>query len=302
MRIYGFDRYGGADVEGRFDVPPPEPGAGTVLVAVLAVGLNPADVKVRSGQRQGVVPVSFPMALGREAAGTVVADPSGTFAPGTVVFGSCAAGVGALGEQTLLDVAQTAVVPDGVRVEQAACLPVAVGTAWDGLLELGVRDGETVLIVGAGGGVGIHAVQLARHLGARVLGVASASKADSVEEAGATHVPSGPGWVDRVRRTADGPVDAVLDTVGGAVLEEAAGLLATPGRLRSVASPATAAGLGGSGVTRRRTGAVYAELARLVADGAVRPVLSATYPLDRAAEASAAVAGGHALGKVVVIL
>ena len=300
MRIYGFDRYGEADVEDRFEVPPTEPGEGTVLVAVLAVGLNPADVKVRGGQRQGAVPVTFPMALGREAAGTVVADPSGTFAPGTVVFGSCAAGVGALGEQTLLDVAQTAVVPDGVSAVQAACLPVAVGTAWDGLLELGVREGQTVLIMGAGGGVGIHAVQLARHLGARVLGVASAQKAVPVEEAGATHIPSGPGWADRVRQSAAGPVDAVLDTVGGAVLEEAAGLLTDRSRLRSIASPAVAADLGGSGVTRRRTAQVYAELARLVADGAVRPVISATYPLDRAAEASIAVAGGHSLGKIVV--
>lgn len=300
MRIYGFDRYGEADVEGWFDVPALEPRSGTVLVDVRAVGLNPADIKVRSGQRHGAVPVTFPMAMGREAAGTVVTDPSGTFAPGTLVLGSCAAGVGALGEQTLLEVAGTAAVPEGVTAEQAACIPVALGTAWDALHELQVGAGDTVLVLGAGGGVGLHAVQLARHLGAQVVGVASSQKAPHVEEAGAVHVLSGEGWVERVRQAASGAVDAVLDTVGGQVLTEAAPLLGDPGRLRSVASPATAQELGGSGVARRRTGAVYAEIAAMVARGDLRPVISATYPLDRAGEATAAVAGGHTLGKVVV--
>lgn len=300
MRIYGFDRYGEADVEGWFDVPALAPRPGAVLVEVRAVGLNPADIKVRSGQRKGAVPVTFPMAMGREAAGTVVADPSGAFAPGTPVFGSCAAGVGALAEHTLLEVAGTAVVPEGVTAEQAACIPVALGTAWDALEELRVGEGDTVLVLGAGGGVGLHAVQLARHLGARVLGVASAQKAPHVQEAGATHVPSGDGWVERVRGLHPTPVDAVLDTVGGQVLHETAPLLRDPGRLRSVASPATAQELGGSGVTRRRTGDVYAEIAQLVARGDLRPVISATYPFDRAPEATSAVAGGHTLGKVVV--
>lgn len=300
MQIYGFERYGAADVEAYLEVPSPGPREGAVLVDVRAAGLNPADIKVRSGQRQGTVPVTFPMAMGREAAGTVVNDPSGTFAPGTPVFGSCAAGVGALGEQTVLELVQTAVVPDGVSVEQAACIPVALGTAWDALHELRVGAGDTVLVLGAGGGVGIHAVQLARHLGAQVVGVASAQKGPHVKEAGAVHVPSGEGWVERVRRAAPGPVDAVLDTVGGQVLTEAGALLGDPGRLRSVAAPATAQELGGSGVTRRRAGAVYAEIAQLVGQGALRPVISATYPFERAGEATAAVAGGHALGKVVV--
>ncbi len=300
MQIYGFDRYGETGVEAYFEVPPLEPRAGAVLVSVRAAGLNPADIKVRSGLRQGAVPVTFPMAMGREAAGTVIADPSSTFSPGTLVFGSCAAGVGALGEQTLLEVAQTAVVPEAVTAAQAACIPVAIGTAWDALYELGVGDGETLLVLGAGGGVGIHAVQLARHLGVRVLGVASGPKVGHVEAAGGTHIRSGEGWDERVRHASPVPVDAVLDTVGGNVLQEAAGLLRNPSRLRSVASPSGAAKLAGSGVTRRRSATVYAEIAQTVARGAVRPVISASYPFGRAGEATAEVASGHTLGKVVV--
>lgn len=300
MRIYGFDRYGDDSVEGYFDVPAPEPAPGTVLVDLRAAGLNPADIKVRSGQRQGAVPVAFPMAMGREAAGTVLEDPSSTFAPGTLVFGSTAAGYGSLGKQVLLDLAQTAEVPDGVSATQAACIPVAVGTAWDALQELEVGTGDTVLVTGAGGGVGIHTVQLARHLGAEVIGVSSAPKAGYVEAAGARHVRSGDGWVERVQAPNGAHVTAVVDTVGGDTLEQASSLLAAPARLRSVADPGLATTLGGSGVTRRRTTAVYAELADMVARGLLRPVISATYPFDRAGEAAAAVATGHTLGKVVV--
>ncbi|MCG7322369.1 hypothetical protein MHL29_10810 [Arsenicicoccus bolidensis] len=140
----------------------------------------------------------LPMALGREAAGAVVRDPPWRFRAGELVFGSCASGFGALGDLVLLDVEQTARVPEGATPEQAACIPVAIGTAWVALAELAVGRGHTVLVVGAGGGVGEHAVQLAHHLGARVIGVAGAGKAELVASAGAEHIPSGPGWNEAV--------------------------------------------------------------------------------------------------------
>ena len=300
MRIYGFTEYGGPEVERFLDVPDLVVTPGAVLVRLRAAGLNPADIKVRSGQRQGKVEVRFPMAMGREAAGTVVEDPSGRFREGELVFGSCASGFGALGGLVLLELDQTARLPDGVEAEQAACIPVAIGTAWDALGELGVGTGGAVLVLGAGGGVGVHAAQLAAHLGARVIGVASAAKAELVASAGAEHVESGDGWAEVVAELAAEGVDAVVDAVGGDTLRQAAALAKHPSAIRSSASPALATELGGSGITRRRDASVYAELADLVARRNLRPVIHATYPLSEAPAAVAEVASGHAPGKTVV--
>lgn len=298
MRIFGFEQYGGPEVTRFMEVPEPASEAGALRARLVCAGLNPADVKVREGLRVGTVPVRFPMAVGREAAGVLLDDGAGTQA-GDLVFGSCAAGTGAVAEVVLLDAAQTVRVPDRVTPEQAACLPVAAGTAWDALHELEVRAGETVLVLGAGGGVGTNACQLVRHLGATPIGVASAAKADVVARCGGVHVESGPGWVERVRSVAP-RVDAIVDAVGGDVLREAMALVDNVSRVRSSASPALAAELGGSGITRRRDAAVYAELAALVAQGALVPVVSAVHELDDAAAAVAEVESGHATGKVVI--
>ena len=305
MRMYGFRRYGDQSVQEFMDAAVSPAAEGTVLIRTQAVSINPADIKVRNGQRQGKVEVTFPMAMGREASG-VVENQSGALAPGTAVFGSCAAGSGALAEYVLLDASQTARVPEGVSAEQAACLPVAACTAWDALHELQVEPGELVLVLGAGGGVGVHAVQLSTLLGARVVGVASEGKRSLVEELGATHVASGPGWTARVaevvaageqRRNA---VDAVIDSVGGAPLVEASRLLADAVRLRSAADPALAAEVGGSGIIRRRSAAVYAEVAELVRDGHLEPVIGQVLPFTEAGRAVEIVETGHAAGKVIV--
>uniref|UniRef100_UPI0015D58AA6 alcohol dehydrogenase catalytic domain-containing protein n=1 Tax=Auritidibacter ignavus TaxID=678932 RepID=UPI0015D58AA6 len=163
MQIYGFTRYGGPEVAGVLDVEVPEVTENTVLIRTEASGLNPGDLKVRSGARTGSFPVRFPMAMGREAAGTVVSLGPGltpevaTQIPvGTRVFGSAAAGVGTLGEYTLLTATSATPIPQGLSAAQACCIPASVGTAWDGLAELehaGLSRGETLLVLGAGGGV-----------------------------------------------------------------------------------------------------------------------------------------------------
>ena len=98
MRSYGFDHYGGPEVTRFLDVPEPSEWPGTVPIELRASGVNPADIKVRDGARQGQVPVTFPMAMGREAAGLVISDASGAFSPGDAVFGSAAAGHGTVAE------------------------------------------------------------------------------------------------------------------------------------------------------------------------------------------------------------
>jgi NADPH:quinone reductase-like Zn-dependent oxidoreductase len=303
MRMLGFQRYGGPEVMEHLEAPDPVPGPGQVLVRMTAAGVNPADIKVRNGQRTGRIPVRFPMALGREAAGVVIRTGPGVtgLAPGDRVFGATAASTGALASHVLLDAAGTARIPDGVVDEQACCIPVAAGTAHDALDELDLPSGATVLMLGAGGGVGTCVCGLARDRGLRVLGVASEAKRHLVAGLGAVHVAKGPGWTERVGDLAPDGVDAVIDAVGGEVLAGAVPLLRRSGALRSVADVAGAEALGGSGVIRRRTTAVFTAVAALVATGRFVPVVTARCRLAEAEQAVAAVETGHAAGNIVVL-
>lgn len=303
--FFGFQRYGGPEVLKHLTVPTPRPGPGQVLIRMTAAGVNPADIKVRNGDRQGSIPVQFPMAVGREAAGVVVelGEGVGHVSVGDRVFGPTAAGTGALAGHVLLDAPGVAAVPDGVTDEQAACIPVAGGTAHDALDELDLAEGSTVLMLGAGGGVGTCVLQMARDRGLTVLGLASAQKAELIESLGGIPVDRHQDWETAVRRQGSHGshgVDAVIDSVGGETLRSAAALLRIPGAIRSVADPAQAEQLGGSGVIRRRTTEVYTQVAQLVADGRFAPVITQRFALADAAQAVAAVESGHAAGKVVV--
>lgn len=158
-----------------------------------------------------------------------------------------------------------------------------------------------MLITGAGGGVGVAAVQLARAFGLSVVGTAGEGKKDFVEGLGAVHVPSGPDLAARVRAAAPGGIDGVYDLVGGDVLTEAATLLADRSKLITAgASPQDVEHLGGSRVVRARTAAVLDEVARLVEHGDLDPRVTETFPLERAGDALRAVEGGHARGKIVI--
>ncbi|MFC7401589.1 NADP-dependent oxidoreductase [Citricoccus sp. GCM10030269] len=302
MRAFGFTEYGGPEVMRHLEVPDPVPGPGQVLIRLSAAGVNPADIKVRSGHRRGRIEVRFPMAMGREAAGNVVALGEGVtgFCPGDAVFGATAAGTGALAELVLLDAGGTALRPATVPAEQAASIPVSVATAFDALDELDLSEGSTLLVLGAGGGVGTAACGLARLRGLRVLGVASEQKRSIVEDLGAQLVLKGPDWAERARELAPAGVDGVIDTVGGEVLRAGVGLLRTPGQVRSMADASLVRELGGSPVTRRRTTEVFGRVAELVAEGQFTPVVSGSWPLAEAEQAIAAVETGSPVGNVVV--
>ncbi|MGS2586381.1 NADP-dependent oxidoreductase [Streptomyces hebeiensis] len=300
-RAYVFTRHGGPEAESFIDRPPPSPGPGQLLVAVRAAGVNPVDWKLRSGYRRpGSPPAEPPEVLGSEAAGVVVAtgpDVEG-FAVGDAVFGSTL--TGGYAEHTLLPVAVAAHKPAALSFTDAAALPVAAATAFDAVNQLGPEPGATLLITGAGGGVGVAAVQIARGRGIRVLGTASTAKREFVESLGAVHLAPGPDLAERVRAAAPDGVDAVLDLVGGAVLRAAAGLLTDRTRLVSAADKGTVPELGGAAVVRLRTAAVLDEVARLVQDGTLDPHVTRIFPLERAGEALRAVESGHAQGKIVI--
>ncbi|TXS04668.1 NADP-dependent oxidoreductase [Streptomyces sp. col6] len=299
-KAYVFTRNGGPEAERFTDLERPEPGPGELLVAVRAAGVNPVDWKLRTGYtRPGSEPLPFPTVFGSEAAGVVVVAGPGAegFAPGDEVFGNPL--TGGYAEYTLMPVAVTAHKPAALSFTDAAVLPVAAATAYDGVRQLDPAPGSTLLVTGAGGGVGSAAVQLARHAGVRVLGVASDAKKDFVESLGAQHIPSGPGLAGRVRAAAPEGVDAVFDLVGGDTLREAAGLV-DPAALISAGGKPLVTELGGEPVRRARTAAVLDEVARLVVDGVLHTHVTRTVPLGRAGEALRAVEDGHALGKIVI--
>ncbi|TGB08553.1 NADP-dependent oxidoreductase [Streptomyces sp. MZ04] len=301
-KAYVFTRHGGPEVEAFVEQAPPEPGPGQLLVAVRAAGVNPVDWKLRAGKRRpGSPPATFPEVLGSEIAGVVEGVGAGVegFAAGDAVFGNPV--TGGYAEHTLLPVSIAAHKPEGLTFAEAAALPVAVATAYDGVRQLDLPAGATLLITGVGGGVGVAAAQLARHFGIRVVGTASAGKKEFVESLGAVHVPPGPDLAERVRAAAPGGrVDAIFDLVGGDDVVAVAPLLTDRTKLITAAAKETIAELGGVPVARARTSEVLDAVARLADDGVLRPQVSATYPLDRADEALRAVESGHTRGKIVI--
>jgi len=299
---FGFSRYGGTDVQEVLDVERPAPGAGELLVAVRAAGVNPVDWKIREGYLAEVMPLDLPAVLGREVAGVVeeVGQDVDGFSVHDEVLGTVAPGSGGYAEHTLVTASAATKKPPQVSFTDAAALPVAAGTAYDAIGQLALGEGECLLINGIGGGVGVAAAQLARDLAVFVLGTGSEEKRELAEAMGATLVPYGDGVADRVREIMPNGVDAILDLVGGDALRSVADLVSDRSRLLTTTDPDAAAEVGGGGVERDGSGAVLAEIVALVAEGKLDPHVSDVVPLDRAAEALASVESGHTRGKVVI--
>jgi len=299
VRAYGFTTRGGPEWEEFLDVPEPVAGEGELLVRVRAAGVNPGDWRLREGSYGPVAPA----VLGREVAGTVAALGPGVsgFAVGDEVFGGCPDMQGGFAPLARVTAGFAAPRPSDVAPEAAAVLPVAAGTAYDALTALDLPRGATLLVNGAGGGVGVPVVQLARARGLRVVGTASPAKHDLLVRLGAAPVAYGDGVVERVRAAAPDGVDGVFDLVGGDALRAVAGLV-DPKRLRSVADKPLVRELGGDEVPRDRSTAVLTALVELVAAGELDPHVSEVFPFAEAAASMRAVEGGHALGKVALTL
>lgn len=274
---------------------------GELLVEVRAAGVNPVDWKIRSGMFGNASEGDLPAVLGSEVSGVVrgVGKDVDGFAENDEIFGSVAPGSGAFAEYTLVTAAAAARKPPQVSFNDAATLPVAAATAYDGVTQLGLKEGQTLLINGIGGGVGVAAAQIARDLGMNVIGTGSEDKRTMVETLGATLIPSGDGVADRIREIMPDGVDAILDLAGGDALRAVAELVSDKTKLIS-AGDFSVDELGGHVIERDRTSRVLEIVAGLVADGKLDPHVEDVRPLDEAADAVAAVEIGHARGKVVV--
>ncbi|MEV8454894.1 NADP-dependent oxidoreductase [Streptomyces sp. NPDC052095] len=301
-RAVEFAEYGGPEVLRVVDREVPRPGPGQVLVEVRAAGVNPLDWRLRSGAVAEMMPVEFPFVPGGDVAGVVAeagADVTG-FAAGDAVFGSI--GSGGCAEYALAPAAQLARKPEGVSWEVAAGLPVAVNTAYQVLDDLGVKSGETLVVDGAAGGVGSVAVQLARQLGARVIGTASERNHAYLRSLGAEPVSYGEGFADRVRAVAAQGVDAAFDAAGKGSLAALVELAGGPGRVVTIADHRAAEhgvrfAFAGPDAIRER----LERAAALVLSGGLDVSVAGTYPLSRVADAHRESAGGHVRGKLIVL-
>lgn len=304
MKTYKQDTVGSTAVLKLVDAGDPQPAAGEVLIKTRALSVNPVDVAVR----EGWFPLlgEPPFTLGWDLSGEVVSGDG--FEPGEAVFSLVRfpeAGE-ANAELVAVPADQVAVKPVELSWEQAAALPLVGLTAWQGLITgAKVKAGDRVLVLGAGGGVGHIAVQLAASVGAEVVATASAQKSGFVSGLGAAEVVdySRPDYLEDIA-----PVDVVFDTVGGDEARDAAGRLAPNGRFVTIreqrneelADDIRSQGFEFIGFLVKANGAQLAELAALAASGALRVEVSKVFDFEDLADAHNAVASGHTLGKVAV--
>ncbi|MFP5369520.1 MAG: NADP-dependent oxidoreductase [Actinomycetes bacterium] len=306
MRAMAISEFGGPEVLRLVDLPDPLVGPDVVLIRARAAGVNPVDFKIRKGGLESRYPCSFPLIPGWDVAGVVEA--VGPAVPEVSEGDDVMAYVrrdhiqwGTYAELVPAPVRCVARKPASLSWAEAAALPLAGLTAWQALTRvLGVGGDDVVLIHAAAGGVGSFAVQLAKVLGARVIGTASDANHDHLRALGAEPVAYGGGLADRVRTLAPGGVTAVLDLVGGEALEVSPQLLAENGRLASVIDPARTRELGGRYWFVRPDAADLATLATFVDQGRLRVHVDRTFPLEEAADAHRLLEGGHMRGKLAL--
>jgi NADPH:quinone reductase-like Zn-dependent oxidoreductase len=303
-----YETFGGPEVLQLRDVPEPHAGPGEVRVRVTAAGLNPMDGDLASRPEVAArFGIALPSGFGYDFAGVVDEVGSGAtgFAVGERVYG------GALGRAVADFVAVKASpegaealwrTPDGVSDEVASTLPVAGATAAAALAAIGLRSGDTVLIGGAAGGVGVFAVQLARLAGATVIGTASEGTFEFLRQLGAEPVAYGPGLADRVRQLVPGGVTAATDLFGTEAAEAALALGVPPGRISTVAAGPNPPG------RVRATGGIDAgpdaldRIADAIVAAEITVPIAAVFPVEQIRDAVALQAGRHVHGKIVVTL
>lgn len=306
-RAVVYEKFGGPEVLELRDVPEPHAGPGEVRVRVAAAGLNPMDGAIASAPELAArFGVSVPSGFGYDFAGVV--DEVGPGADGLAVGDRVYGGAMAKAVADFLVMKAPASPPDalfhtpsGISDEVAATLQVAGATAAAALKAIGLGPGDTVLVGGAAGGVGVFVVQLAKLTGATVVGTASVGTFEFLRQLGAEPVAYGPGLADRVRALAPG-VNAATDLFGTEAAEAALALGVPPERVSTIA-----AGPNPPGGVRAAWGAEAgpADLDRVtgaILAGKVTVPIAAAFPIEQIRDAVALQAGRHVHGKVVVTL
>ncbi|WPB73180.1 NADP-dependent oxidoreductase [Archangium violaceum] len=330
MRAFFIRRYGGPEVLEQGELPSPPMGPRDVRIAVHAASINPVDWKVRQGTARILLPYRFPLVLGNDCAGEVleVGPEVKAFKPGDAVWTRLDKDrPGAFAEEVVAPENVVALKPSRLSYEEAASLPLVGLTAWQALVDVAkLSPGQKVLVHAGAGGVGSVAVQLARHLGARVVATASAKNMELVKGFGADEV------VDyRTQRFEDVVRDAdmVFDTVGAdtqlrsfksarkggivvSITDRPDMALARSWGLSPVLWPVFALVGARATFAAWRHGVRYTylfmnpngeqlrQLGELVEAGKLRPHVDRVFPFDQTREAIAHAESGQARGKVVI--
>ncbi|MEQ1576172.1 MAG: NADP-dependent oxidoreductase [Hyphomicrobium sp.] len=330
MKSLTFSRYGKRDNIAFAETLRPVPKPDEILVQVHAVGLNPIDYMIPKGTFKPILKFKLPATLGSDLAGVVVeiGNRVTRFKPGDAVFANIFdLGSGALAEFAVVPETYAALKPANLDFVQAASIPMVGLTSWQALKErANLKPGQKVFIPAGSGGIGTFAIQLAKHLGAKVGTTTSTANLDLVRNLGADEV------VDYKKQEFEEVLrdyDAVLGTVRGDALEKSLRVLKPNSTIVSLVGPPDAAfarargmnflmvavfGLLSGRIIRRakKGGAIYsflfahpdgsqlAEIGELLKAGRIRPVIDKIFPFEQAKEALAYLEQGRAKGKVVV--
>jgi NADPH:quinone reductase-like Zn-dependent oxidoreductase len=292
-------KYGPPDVLVWRDVTMPVPGPGQVRVRVKAAGVSPTDPKIRRGDLAAAFPLQPDAVLGFEMSGVVDAVGPSVSGVGEGDEVACLLlGLGGYGEYAIAS--SWTPKPPNVSWRDAAALPASAEAAVGTLKQLGVVPGETLLVLGAGGSVGMIATQLAVSLGVTVIGAASPREHDLVRDLRGLPVSYGPGLVDRVRQIAPS-VHAVLDAAGKGELPDAITLSGGPARVITLADEHAAdLGVALSAPTPTRAPEALDQTMPLLASGALRLRRQRRLPLADAAEAHRLLENGGVHEKLVL--
>jgi NADPH:quinone reductase-like Zn-dependent oxidoreductase len=330
MKAFVVDRYGRKNDIRAGDMPLPKPREDDVLIQIHAAGVNPLDSKIRDGEFKLILPYRLPLILGNDLAGVVVRVGSRVrrFKPGDEVYARPHKDrIGTFAEFIAVKEDGVALKPTALTMEEAASIPLVGLTAWQALIEKGqLKKGQKVLIHAGSGGVGTFAIQLAKHVGATVATTTSERNIELVKRLGADIV------IDYKKDDFSAVLkdyDVVLDTQGGSAQEKSLRVLKPGGKLIGIAGPpdpdfakemgaswflktamrflsyrirkaAKRRDVSYSFVFMRPDGGQLSQIATLVDEGAIKPVIDRIFPFESTKEALAYVETGRVKGKVVI--
>jgi len=313
MKAIILNEFGGIENLQYTQLEKPVIAPGEVLVQVKAISINPVDVKTRAGKGiSGRLKDQLPLILGWDIAGIVtgVSSDVAKFKTGDSVFGMVNfPGHGkAYAEYVAVPANQLALKPEGVSFKDAAAATLAALTAWQAITRLvNVKKGDRVLIHAAAGGVGQYAVQIAKNLGAYVIGTSSAANRDFVLRLGADeHIDyKAQRFEDAVR-----DIDFVFDSVGGEnidrsleVIKKGGSIISIPSGLNAdVMEKANALGINGHQFLVTSNGDDMEIIAKQLDNGSLKSHVSRTFPFDNMAEAHLQIESGRTVGKIIVTL